>query len=139
MHQPNSPKYNKQQVHSLSLSLSLSLSTTNMAISTNHVTSLSKPCISSFTTLKVLSKPNNYFHLGRSEFKRSSISCNVTTEASTLTINAKENDFKTLQRPDSVGRFGKFGGKYVPETLIPALTELEAAFHAIAVDQDFQV
>lgn len=38
-----------------------------------------------------------------------------------------------------MGRFGKFGGKYVPETLIPALTELEAAFHAIAVDQDFQV
>ncbi|KAL4620156.1 hypothetical protein ACB092_06G133400 [Castanea dentata] len=109
-----------------------------MAISTNHVASLSKPCISSFTTLKVLSKPNNYFHPGQSEFKRSSISCNVTSEASTLTINAKENDFKTLQRPNSVGRFGKFGGKYVPETLIPVLTELEAAFHVIAVDQDFQ-
>ncbi|MEM9246534.1 MAG: tryptophan synthase subunit beta, partial [Cyanobacteria bacterium P01_F01_bin.153] len=30
--------------------------------------------------------------------------------------------------PDSLGRFGQFGGKYVPETLMPALAELEAAF-----------
>lgn len=44
-----------------------------------------------------------------------------------------------LQRPDSFGRFGKFGGKYVPETLMHALTELEAAFKALASDQDFQV
>jgi hypothetical protein len=43
------------------------------------------------------------------------------------------------QRPDSFGRFGRFGGKYVPETLIHALTELEAAFHSLASDQDFQV
>ncbi|GMY09910.1 tryptophan synthase beta chain 1-like [Fagus crenata] len=108
-----------------------------MAISTNHATSLSKPYLSSFTTLKVPSKPKN-FHLDRSEFKRcSSISCNVT-EASTPTINAKENDFTIIQRPNSVGRFGKFGGKYVPETLLPALTELEAAFHSLADDQDFQ-
>ncbi|GAU20498.1 hypothetical protein TSUD_130560, partial [Trifolium subterraneum] len=42
------------------------------------------------------------------------------------------------QRPDSFGRFGRFGGKYVPETLIHALTELEAAFHSLASDQDFQ-
>ena len=33
------------------------------------------------------------------------------------------------QRPDSLGRFGQFGGKYVPETQLPALFELEAAFH----------
>lgn len=32
-------------------------------------------------------------------------------------------------RPDSLGRFGQFGGKYVPETLMPALAELEIAFH----------
>lgn len=42
-------------------------------------------------------------------------------------------------RPDAFGRFGKFGGKYVPETLMHALTELEAAFHALAGDEDFQV
>ena len=26
--------------------------------------------------------------------------------------------------PDSLGRFGPYGGKYVPETLMPALAEL---------------
>ncbi|MXW40695.1 MAG: tryptophan synthase subunit beta [Synechococcus sp. SB0668_bin_15] len=30
-------------------------------------------------------------------------------------------------RPNSRGRFGRFGGQYVPETLIPALQELEKA------------
>ena len=44
-----------------------------------------------------------------------------------------------MARPDAMGRFGKFGGKYVPETLMHALTELEAAFHALATDDEFQV
>ncbi len=30
-------------------------------------------------------------------------------------------------RPDAHGRFGRYGGQYVPETLMPALAELEAA------------
>lgn len=42
-------------------------------------------------------------------------------------------------RPDAFGRFGKFGGKYVPETLMHALTELEAAFLSLAGDRQFQV
>ncbi len=33
-----------------------------------------------------------------------------------------------LQRPDAKGRFGDFGGRYVPETLMPALEQLEAEF-----------
>lgn len=41
-------------------------------------------------------------------------------------------------QPDSLGRFGKFGGKYVPETLMPALAELEAAFEQSKSDQSFQ-
>ncbi|HLO51099.1 MAG TPA: tryptophan synthase subunit beta [Kamptonema sp.] len=44
----------------------------------------------------------------------------------------------SVQRPDSLGRFGKFGGKYVPETLMPALFELEAAFEQYRHDPDFQ-
>jgi len=36
------------------------------------------------------------------------------------------------QRPDSLGRFGQFGGKYVPETLMPALAQLEAALSSTA-------
>src|SRR5210317_116382 len=30
-------------------------------------------------------------------------------------------------RPNSLGRYGQFGGQYVPETLIPALADLERA------------
>ena len=35
-------------------------------------------------------------------------------------------------------RFGPFGGRYVPETLIPALDELTAAYEAIKTDVAFQ-
>ncbi|WJI30358.1 tryptophan synthase subunit beta [Thermosynechococcus sp. QKsg1] len=41
-------------------------------------------------------------------------------------------------RPDPRGRFGRFGGKYVPETLMPALSELEAAFAHYRQDPEFQ-
>lgn len=41
-------------------------------------------------------------------------------------------------RPDNLGRFGKFGGKYVPETLMPALTELETAFYQYRNNPIFQ-
>jgi tryptophan synthase beta chain len=37
-----------------------------------------------------------------------------------------------------LGRFGKFGGKYVPETLMPALLELEAAYYHYSQQADFQ-
>ena len=43
----------------------------------------------------------------------------------------------TSTRPDARGRFGDFGGQYAPETLMPALTELEAAFEAARNDPDF--
>jgi hypothetical protein len=43
------------------------------------------------------------------------------------------------QRPDEAGRFGQFGGKYVPETLIPALAELEVAYKEAMADPAFQV
>ncbi|MGB3297857.1 MAG: tryptophan synthase subunit beta [Phormidesmis sp.] len=41
-------------------------------------------------------------------------------------------------RPDKLGRFGQFGGKYVPETLMPALKELEEAYYQYQEDADFQ-
>nr|WP_199350003.1 tryptophan synthase subunit beta [Nostoc flagelliforme] len=37
-----------------------------------------------------------------------------------------------------MGRFGKFGGKYVPETLMTALSELEAAFYQYRNEPSFQ-
>lgn len=39
--------------------------------------------------------------------------------------------------PDSHGRFGPYGGKYVPETLIEALKELETAYVAAMADPAF--
>ncbi|WP_342376021.1 tryptophan synthase subunit beta [Myxococcus stipitatus] len=37
----------------------------------------------------------------------------------------------------AVGRFGRFGGRYVPETLVPALMELEEAYAAARADPTF--
>ncbi|MFO0782666.1 MAG: tryptophan synthase subunit beta [Phycisphaerales bacterium] len=39
--------------------------------------------------------------------------------------------------PDSLGRFGAFGGQYVPETLMPALEELAHAYAAARKDPSF--
>jgi tryptophan synthase beta chain len=40
--------------------------------------------------------------------------------------------------PDQRGYFAEFGGKYVPETLMPALSELETAYREAKGDEDFQ-
>ncbi|MEZ4630423.1 MAG: tryptophan synthase subunit beta [Deinococcales bacterium] len=40
--------------------------------------------------------------------------------------------------PNERGRFGPFGGRYVPETLIPALDELSAAYQQASQDESFQ-
>ena len=36
------------------------------------------------------------------------------------------------------GKYGKFGGRFVPETLVPALEELEKSYDQISADKDFQ-
>ena len=40
--------------------------------------------------------------------------------------------------PDRRGRFGSFGGRYVPETLMPALLELEQAYAKARKDRKFR-
>ena len=45
-------------------------------------------------------------------------------------------DAKTV--PDQQGRFGSFGGRFVPETLMTALEELESAYDAAKQDREFQ-
>lgn len=56
-----------------------------------------------------------------------------------ISIEDIQSDIESkTSRPDSLGRFGKFGGKYVPETLMPALSELEAAYAQYRHDPDFQ-
>lgn len=43
-----------------------------------------------------------------------------------------------LVTPTSDGRFGEFGGRFVPETLVPACQELEEAFHDAWHDPSFR-
>jgi tryptophan synthase beta chain len=42
-----------------------------------------------------------------------------------------------LKQPDKQGHFGVFGGRYVPETLMPALLELEKAYEHYRHDREF--
>jgi len=47
-------------------------------------------------------------------------------------------DFATYRWPDERGRFGPYGGRFVPETLMPALEELESAYLLARNDAGFQ-
>ncbi|MDO8911267.1 MAG: tryptophan synthase subunit beta [Phenylobacterium sp.] len=49
---------------------------------------------------------------------------------------AKPNDYAAY--PDANGRFGDYGGRYVPETLMPLVHELDAAYSAAKADPAFQ-
>ncbi|HOS04237.1 MAG TPA: tryptophan synthase subunit beta, partial [Candidatus Hydrogenedentes bacterium] len=40
--------------------------------------------------------------------------------------------------PDTRGRYGRYGGRFIPETLMPALQELEQAFMVARTDPAFQ-
>jgi len=61
----------------------------------------------------------------------------MTTRA-ILTPNKPDSGVKNMERPDVNGRFGKFGGRYVPETLIYALDELTEAYLQAKEDVEFQ-
>ena len=54
-------------------------------------------------------------------------------------VDPPKTSIKDVQRPDETGRFGAYGGKYVPETLIPALQELQDEYATLAGDASFQV
>ncbi len=49
---------------------------------------------------------------------------------------AKPNDYAAY--PDAAGRFGDYGGRYVPETLMPLVHDLDAAYTASKTDPEFQ-
>ena len=53
-----------------------------------------------------------------------------------MNIEAKPNDYSAY--PDANGRFGDYGGRYVPETLMPLVHELDAAYRAAKADPAFQ-
>ncbi len=58
--------------------------------------------------------------------------------ANSSTNSSTEAALSLAARPDQLGRFGRFGGKYVPETLMPALKELEEAYYRYREEADFQ-
>src|SRR5256712_7424328 len=45
---------------------------------------------------------------------------------------------KPLTQPDSVGHWGPYGGRFVPETLMAPLEELTAAYEAARADESFR-
>jgi len=51
-------------------------------------------------------------------------------------VNA--NLSNTYAWPDAEGRFGPYGGRFVPETLMPLIHELQAAYEAARADPTFQ-
>ena len=48
------------------------------------------------------------------------------------------NKTNNYNYPDKNGRFGSFGGRYVSETLISALEELESLYKKVKNDKKFQ-
>ena len=62
-----------------------------------------------------------------------------------MTFEISDTDRKGLMTrllngklPDEHGRFGPFGGRYAPETLVPALERLEAGVNKYLGDAEFQ-
>jgi tryptophan synthase beta chain len=53
-----------------------------------------------------------------------------------VNLPAKPNDYSAY--PDAVGRFGDYGGRYVAETLMPLVLELDRAYAAAKADPAFQ-
>ncbi len=49
-----------------------------------------------------------------------------------------QNPQDTQNLPDERGRFGDFGGRFVPETLMSAVEELEREYIAAQADEEFQ-
>lgn len=60
--------------------------------------------------------------------------CTLATEQ----LSADDNKMRDVQRPDVFGRYGQFGGKYVPETLMAALSDLERIYREVTPTPEFQ-
>ena len=56
---------------------------------------------------------------------------------SSISLEEQNNKYDSFERPSKSGRYGKFGGQYVPETLMPALFELEKASKDAWTDKKF--
>lgn len=70
---------------------------------------------------------------------RVSVRAAATAQAPEQASASSTQGAPAFQRPDATGRFGRFGGRYVPETLIVALDELEREYEKAKQDPAFQV
>ncbi|CAN7081789.1 hypothetical protein Bca4012_080428 [Brassica carinata] len=117
-------------------------------MATSGTASTFRPSVSASSRLTHLRssppfKVPNFTPLPSSRSHSFSVSCTIAKDPTFLMAEAEKtkaagSDPTLWKRPDSFGRFGKFGGKYVPETLMHALSELETAFYSLATDDDFQ-
>src|SRR5690242_6860942 len=77
----------------------------------------------------------------RSPPPRAAPSPNPTSEETTMAHDTETAPARPVYQhgafPDARGRFGAFGGRFVPESLMAALDELEAAYTAARGDPAF--
>ncbi|MCA9237303.1 MAG: pyridoxal-phosphate dependent enzyme, partial [Planctomycetales bacterium] len=89
-----------------------------------------RPTIESLATLRATPTP------GRDNRQESPVSIDIPpAAASSASATAAP---ASAQVPDAQGRFGSFGGRYVPETLVYALDQLEAEYAKAQADAAFQ-
>ena len=81
------------------------------------------------------SQASRVHRCSKSESRQAIVCQAVPSAAAAAIMDAPQK----VARPDANGRYGKFGGKYVPETLIAALTELEEEYNRALKDPKFQV
>lgn len=62
----------------------------------------------------------------------------TTTEHTRNPASRLANEPEFVFEPETDMAFGKFGGRYVPETLMPALAELDAKYKEVKDDPEFQ-
>ena len=55
----------------------------------------------------------------------------------TSSTNTTSSTYRHGVYPDARGRYGDFGGRFVPESLMAALAELERAYDAARSDESF--
>jgi len=96
-------------------------------------------------TLKNAASPDTRLSELKSFVQQLTGRTNVTTPTAVkppLSTHAEDGDTQREVHdinydPNAIGNFGKFGGRYVPETLYAALDELEQQYNAVKDDPEF--
>jgi tryptophan synthase beta chain len=81
-----------------------------------------------------VTKTNN-----QSSSKHALIQVRCSLNPEDVHVTRDDQTYMGFKRPDLFGKYGVYGGKYVPETLMAALIHLEVAYRATIRDPDFQV